>query len=31
MKDLQEELRDVLFTIVCLANSHEISLEEDFF
>lgn len=30
VKDLQEELGDVLFSVVCLANSCEISLEEAF-
>lgn len=30
VKDLQEELGDVLFTVICLANSHKISLDKAF-
>jgi NTP pyrophosphatase (non-canonical NTP hydrolase) len=27
-KTLEDELADVIFTVVCIANSHEISLED---
>ncbi len=31
VRDLEEELGDLLFSLICLANSHEISLEKAFY
>lgn len=30
LKELEDEIGDIIFTLVCLANSHDIDLDESF-